>query len=117
MRAVSVRFTVLIFKISVLLQLLYCLGCLIVVICMPLYTAFYPTAFGDICFKIGAVFTAISTFNPLGIAGTVCAYIVFFMTDMKKSNKALVWIIVSPLLIALCWYLSITFFVKHSGGV
>ena len=106
-----------VFKISVLVQLLYCLGCLIVVICMPLYTAFYPTAFGDICFKIGAVFNAISMANPLGFVGNVCAYIVFFTTDMKKSNKALAWIIVSPFLMVLCWYLSITFFVKHSGGV
>lgn len=86
-------------------------------LCMPLYTLLYPTAFSYVCFKIGAVLFVISIFNPIGIIGTVGAYFAFFGTALKNSKKARVWIIVSPFLIALCWYLSIICFVGHSGGV
>ena len=71
-------------KIGGILQIIYCVCCLIVVICMPLYIAFYATTFGEICFKIGAVFTLISTFNSIGLNGIVLSCIGCFNTDLKK---------------------------------
>ena len=105
------------FKAGTILQLIYCLLCLIVIICMPLYTAFYPTQFGEFCFKIGAVLTFVSTFNPLGLIGTIMNIVAYCTSDLKKSKKALIWAIVSPVLIVLCWVVAVCFFVHHSGGV
>ena len=105
------------FKAGTILQLIYCLLCLIVIICMPLYTAFYTTQFGEVCFKIGAVLTFVSTFNPLGLIGTIMNIVSCCTSDLKKSKKALIWVIVSPVLIVLFWVVAVCFFVHHSGGV
>ena len=105
------------FKIGTTLQLIYCFGCLGVVICMPLYSAFYTTAFGEICFRIGEILTLVSTFNPMGLIGTIINFIKCFSTDLKKSKKILIWTIISPILIVLFWTLAVCFFVNHSGGV
>ena len=105
------------FKAGTLQQIVYCFCCLIVVICMPLYTAFYMTAFGSLCFKIGAGLTLLSTFNPIGLIGTIMNFIGCFSTDLKKSKKHLIWTIVSPVVIVCSWVLAVLFFVHHSGGV
>ena len=85
---------------------------MIVVICMPLYSAFYTTSFGLICFRIGAALTFVSTFNPVGLIGSV-----FNIIDCTKSKKHLIWTIISPVLILVSWVLAICFFVNYSGGV
>ena len=105
------------FKVGTILQLIYCFCCLLVVICMPLYTAFYTTTFGEICFRIGEILTIVSTFNPMGLIGTIITFIAWFSSDLKKSKKILIWTIISPALIVLFWVLAVCFFVHHSGGV
>ena len=105
------------FKVGTILQLIYCFCCLLVVICMPLYTAFYTTTFGEICFRIGEILTFVSTFNPMGLIGTIIIFIACFSSDLKKSKKILIWTIISPALIVLFWVLAVCFFVHHSGGV
>ena len=84
---------------------------------MPIYTAFYPTILGEICFKIGAILTFVSTFNPIGLIGTIMAFIGCFSTDLKKSKKHLIWTIISPIVIVCSWLLALCFFIHHSGGV
>ena len=106
-----------VFKISTVVQRLYCLGCLIVVACMPLYTAYYTTAFGEVCFSMGQFFALLSTFNPMGLIGAIINFIVYFNTELRQSKKAFIWVIASPILIVLCWVLAVSFFVHHSGGV
>ena len=105
------------FKTGTILQLIYCFCCLLVVICMPLYTAFYTTTFGEICFRIGVILTLGSTFNPMALIGTIINFIACFSSDLKKSKKILIWTIISPALIVLFWVLAVCFFVHHSGGV
>ncbi len=105
------------FRIGTILQLIYCLLCLLVIVCMPLYTAFHPTDFAIICFKIGAFLTFISTLNPMGILGTIINFIACFSADSKRSRKVLIWTIASPILLALSWVLAVCCFVGHSGGV
>ncbi len=105
------------FKVGTILQLIYCFCCLLVVICMPLYTAFYTTAFGKICFRIGEILTFVSTFNRMGLIGTIINFIKCFSTNLKISKKVLIWTIASPFLIVLFWVLAVCFFVHHSGGV
>ena len=105
------------FKTGTILQLIYCFCRLLVVICMPLYTAFYTTTFGKICFRIGAILTLGSTFNPMGLIGTIINFIACFSSNLKKSKKILIWTIISPALIVLFWVLAVCFFVHHSGGV
>lgn len=110
-------------KISFALQLLYCIGCGIVLVCMPLYTLFYPTAFSGICFKVGATMTFVSALKPVGI---VCGIIniVSYISERQMANNdqqikkmSLVWVIMGPILTTLCWLLAILSFVFHSGGV
>ena len=105
------------FKAGTVLQIIYLFSCMIVVVCMPLYTAFYPTAFGLFCFRVGAVLTFVSTFNPMGLIGTVINIIACSTYNLKESKKHLVWTNVSPVLIILSWVLAVCFFVHHSGGV
>jgi len=105
------------FKVGTALQMIYCFCCLLVAICMPLYTAFYTTTFGKICFRIGEILTLVSTFNPMGLIGTIINFIACFSSDLKKSKKILIWTIISPALIVLFWLLAVCFFVHHSGGV
>lgn len=106
-----------VFKISSITQLLYCLGCVIVMICMPLYTIFFPTAFSMACLDIATTFTLVSTFNPLGLICSVLNIILYFTTELKKSKKALVWIIAAPILMIACWIFAVCSLVYHSGGV
>ena len=105
------------FKVGTFLQIIYLFCCMIVVVCMPLYTALYTTAFGLFCFRIGAVLTFVSTFNPMGLIGTVINIIACSTSNLKGSKKHLVWTIASPVLIILSWVLAVCFFVHHSGGV
>ena len=102
-------------------QILYCIGCCVVLICMPLYTAFYTTDFGIICFRIGAVMNLVSFLNPVGAICAVVNLVSFLSTcresDTKPSVKVLLWVIIGPLLTMLLWYLSVSSFVYHSGGV
>jgi len=105
------------FKAGTALQLIYCFGCFVVVICMPLHSAFSTTTFGTICLGIGSILTFISTFNPMGLIGTILNFIACFSSDLKKSKKILIWTIISPVLIVLFWVLAACFFVHYSGGV
>ena len=105
------------FKLGTILQLIYCLLCLIVLICMPLYTVFYTTQFGGICFKIGAFLTFVSTFNPIGLIGTIMNIVGCSSSDLKGSKKAVAWAIASPVLVVACWIVAVCLFVQHSGGV
>ena len=105
------------FKAGTLLQLIYCFCCLLVLVCMPLYTAFFTTTFGEICFKIGSILTLVSTFNPMGLIGTILDFFACFYLGLKKSKKILIWTIISPALIVLLWVLAGVVFVINSGGV
>ncbi|MBQ7357617.1 MAG: hypothetical protein IJW65_02655 [Clostridia bacterium] len=106
-----------VFKISTALQLLYCLACLVLALWMPLYSAYYTTDFGRICLKVGGVLFLISGFNPMGLICSAVNLVVFCSTDLKKSKKALAWVITAPILIVLCWVLAITSYISHTGGV
>ena len=105
------------FKAGTILQLIYCFCCLLVIVCMPIYSAFYMTTFGKICLRIGATLTIFSTLNPMGLIGTVINFVACFSSDLKKSKKILIWTIISPALIVLFWFLAVCFFVQHSGGI
>ena len=105
------------FKVGTLLQIIYLVCCTFVVVCMPLYSAFYTTTFGLICFKMGAVLTFVSTFNPVGLIVSILNIVACAKSNLKKSKKHLIWTIVSPVLIPLFWVLAVCFFVHHSGGV
>ena len=105
------------FKAGTTLQLIYCFGCLVVVICMPLYSVFDTTTFGIICFGTGSILTFISTFNPMGLIGTILNFVACFSSNLKKSKKILIWTIISPILIVLFWVLAACFLVHYSGGV
>ncbi len=105
------------FKIGTILQLIYCLGCLIVVISMLLYTAFHTTTFGKICFKIGEIFTVISTFNPMGLIGVIMNFTAAYFADSKKRKEILGWSVASSIFVVLCWAFAVSFFVGQSGGV
>ena len=105
------------FKIGAIFQIIYCLCCLIVVICMPLYRAFYTTTFGEICFKIGATITFISTFNPIGLIGIILSCIGFLGSELKKRAKYAIATIVLSLFVPISWFIAVCFFVHYSGGV
>jgi hypothetical protein len=90
---------------------------------MPLYSAFYQTEFGMVCFRIGAVMTLISFLNPMGL---ICAvvnltlYLTMKCTETvgkQEGWKMLTTVIVGLVLTVLCWYLAIVSFVYYSGGV
>ena len=105
------------FKAGTIQQIIYCACCLIVLICMPVYTAFYTTALGSFCFKVGAILTFVSTFNPIGLIGTIMNFIGCFSTNLKESKKHLIWTIASPIIVVCFWLLAVRCFVYHSGGV
>ena len=114
----SFKIGTILFIVGTILQLIYCFHCLLVVICMPLYAAFYTTTFGEICFGIGLILTlGFTSFNPMPLIGTIINFIACFSSDLKKSKKILIWTIISPALIVLFWYLAVCFFVHYSGGV
>ena len=105
------------FMVATAIQLLYCVGCIIVMLSMSLYYIFYPTVFSDICFRTGALLTLIFSLNPMGLIATVINYFIGFGSGLHKSKKVLIWLIVSPFIIVLCWFGMIVFFVGFSGGV
>ena len=110
------------FNICAILQCLYYLGCIIVMICMPLYTIYYPSAFSEVCFKIGVIFIFASTFNPICFLSFICLLIVYCIDHYlikKKKTKVLmiVWLVISPVLHIMCWIFAVGAFVAHSGGV
>jgi hypothetical protein len=105
------------FKLGTIMQIIHCVCCLITIVFMPIYTAFYTTAFGVFCFKTGALLTFTSTIIPIGLIGTIMNYVGCFTTNLKESKKNLIWIFISPVLVITLRLLSIYFFVHHSGGV
>lgn len=105
------------FKASVILQIIYCISCVIAIAFLLLFRAFYDTEVGDFCYNIGTIFTIITLFTPLGLIGTILNWIAFFTSEMKNSKKALVWLILSPILIAMSWIISCTLLVELTGGV
>ena len=105
------------YKAGFILQMIYCGCCLPVAICMPLYTMFYGTDFGEFCFRAGALLTVVSMLNPIGLAGTVMNMIGCYSTDLKKSKRYYIWTGISPVVMICSWLLAVCFFVHHSGGV
>lgn len=91
------------FNVCAVLQCLYYIGCIIVTICMPLYTAFYPSVFSELCIGIGAVMTAVSTFNPLESLAWICILITFsfdhaVVRSKKIKTAMIIWLVLSPIL-------------------
>ena len=110
------------FNVCAILQCLYFLGCLSVIICMPLYSILYPSVLSEICVYIGAILTAVSTFNPIGLFCFVYMLITycidkFLIKDKKTRIKMVAWLVISPLLNIICWILAVESFVGYTGGV
>jgi hypothetical protein len=105
------------FKIATALQLIHCAACLTVIICMPLYGAFYTTVFGKICLTIGQILTVSSTLLPVGLVGTIISNIAYSYEGFKQSPKATLWVAASPLLILILWLAAVSFLVSYTGGV
>lgn len=105
------------FKASVILQSIYCLGCVIAIAFLLLFRAFYATEVGNFFFKISEFFAITSALNPIGLVGSILGWIAFFTSNLKKSKKALAWIILSPLLVTALWFIEISLFVHLTGGV
>ncbi len=89
---------------------------------MPLYTAFYPSAFSEICVKIGSVMTVASTFNPIGLLAWICILITFsfdhtVVRSKKTKTAMIIWLVLSPILHFLCWIGAAGSFITHTGGV
>ena len=110
------------FNICAILQCLYCLGCIIVMICRPLYTIYYPSTFSEVCFKIGVILTLVSTFNPICFLCFICLLIVYcidhyLIKEKKTKVLMIVWLVISPVLQIMCWIFAVGAFVTNSGGV
>lgn len=102
------------------LQIIYCVCCAVVILCMNLYTAYYPSSFSIICSDIGIVMHLLCAFNPIGI---ICGiwqikkYVTAVNNDEVPRKYQFAWVIIGPILTFLGWGLSISSFVLHSGGV
>lgn len=105
------------FKVGAIIQIIYFLICLIVIICMPIYGVFHDTSLGDIIFRIGDIFFLVATFIPIGLVGTAINIWGSGALDLKKSKKALVWMIASPIILFMSWYLALGSFIYYTGGV
>lgn len=105
------------FKAGAIIQIVYFLICLIVIICMPIYGVFHDTSLGDIIFRIGDIFFLVATFIPIGLVGTAINIWGSGTSDLKKSKKALVWMIASPIILFISWYLALGSFIYYTGGV
>ena len=102
------------------LQIIYFICCALLVICMNLYTACYPSLFSTFCVLVGTIMLLLVAINPMGIIGCIWQ-IVKYVSAVKNRKKTckyqLVWVILGPILTFLGWSLSITAFVTHTGGV
>ena len=104
---------------SVLLTFYFCL-CGIVMICMPLYTRFYPSVFSTACFRIGAIVNFFCALNPMGIVSAIVnifSYVSLRRQGRKPSSWLLAWFIAGPFIAIAGWLQAIYSFVNHSGGV
>ena len=106
---------------SIAMQIVYCLGGIFVMICMPLYTYLYPSELSDSFFAIGAFVTLITALNPIGLICCICNLCIY-LSERKRSDgtqhtQYLVWVILGPVVVFFCWLLTIVLFVAHSGGV
>ena len=91
-----------------------------VMVCMPLYTAFYPNAFSKLCFRIGEVLTLLTAINPMGLIaalvnGVCCSSLC--RQGVTLPRRLRLWANSGVFLSLLGWLLVIVFFVHHSGGV
>lgn len=107
-------------KVSTVLQVIYCIGCAIVLVCMPLYTAFYTTAFGKMCFRIGGTLALLSGINPIGIICAIINGVGYYrnrteISDEKKKDRIYIWVACGPILTSVLWYLSLCSYIYHSG--
>lgn len=107
-------------KASTALQVLYCIGCVTVLVCMPLYSVFYATEFGEICFRIGGTMALLSAINPIGIICAIINGVGYYrkraeLSDERGKDRVYIWVAAGPVLTTLVWYLSICSFIYHSG--
>ena len=103
-------------KIAIILQAIYCVGVLVALAFLPLYDAFYPSVFSRVCYWIGIIFTVISFISPVGLGGVCLYWVTYFISDFRKSKKAILWLIVSPIMVCEFWFYSIRCLVWYTGG-
>ena len=99
------------------LQIIYCSGCFAAIVCLWLYTAFYPSEFGSLCFIAGALLTLLSVFNPMGIIASIVNCVVCFSACFPKSKRSLIGVITGPLFAILAWIVTVSSFISLGGGV
>ena len=54
---------------------------------------------------------------PIGFFATVINYVLYFCTDAKRSKAARLWIIVTPILLVLSWFVAFGQFGYYGAGV
>lgn len=101
------------------LQIIYFLLCVMLVICMSLYTACFDTEVGEICFMVGEFLFLLCAMNPIGII--CCIWNIYRYVAIGRygeaKHKHLLWVIIGPVLTTIAWLLSVITFVYHTGGV
>lgn len=105
------------FKNSIKLQLIYCIICLVVIVCMTLNAIFDGTAFGKACFTFGGVIAILQLANPMAVFGLISSLLFFFLSDVKKSKKALLYLIFSPLVCLFLFALAMSLYSQRGGVV
>ena len=105
-----------ILKISVILQIIYCVGCLVVLLCMLLHGILPSEGAAKAAFDVGTVFFFLSILNPCGV---ICSFIANPMIYMLRQatpgtahSKFKLWLFLAPVLVVLCWFAAVISFVK-----
>ena len=105
------------FKNSIKLQFIYCIICLVVIVCMTLNAIFDGTAFGKACFTFGGVIAILQLANPMAVFGFISSLLFFILSDVKKSKKALLYLIFSPLVCLFFFALAMSLYSQRGGVI
>ena len=116
------RFVKKIFDIAAILQCLYYFGCIVGMIGWQLYRSFYPSDFSEICFRISAYVNIYSCLSPAGLVAWILSLVVFCREHSKLQNKKtklrmIIWLVISLVIIVLCWRGAAATFMLQVSGV
>ena len=108
-------------KIVSLQHLLYCLGCVVTLICMALYEACYPAKVSNICLLISLLMLLGNVLNPFGLVSAIVNIVVCIRRRCADgwwpSLGVFVWAAAGPLLSLLLGLMAMNVFVDCTGGV
>lgn len=104
---------------SFVIQGVFSFGCLANIILCLLHQANYDSELGRACAHIALPLTGVLFFMMIafGITSSILNLMVFHKESGDKRRSMLIWVIASPIIYIVLWFISLGVFMVTTGGI